>query len=169
MKKIFFFVIVLLFVGQLQAQTPQKVGHFNLNNFLASLPEVGEIDSTLQVYQSTFLDTMKQMQDKLQADYVALQKGADNLTGKEVQQKQEALIKADEELKKYPNFADQMINKRRQELLQPIFEKLDKIVKEIGKEGKYAIILDASLMNALLFAQEADDITPMVREKYDKM
>lgn len=169
MKKIFLLAFVLLMFGQVQAQTPQKVGHFNLNNFLVSLPEVADIDSTLRVYEGTFVDTMKQMQAKLEADFKALQKESNDLTAMEVQKRQEQLYIADDNLKKYPAYVEQMMYIKRQELLLPILEKLDVIVKEIGKTGKYAVILDASMMNALLFAQDADDITPMVKEKYDKL
>lgn len=169
MKKIFFFAVILLFAGQMQAQTPQKVGHFNLGNFLADLPEVADVDSMLQIYQQTLMDTLQQMDAKLKADVEAYQKNRDNLTPLQAQEKEQSFYAADQEVQLYAKKAEQMLGLKRQELLTPILEKLDKIIKEIGKEGKYSIILDASMMNALLFAKETEDVAPLVKAKYDKL
>ncbi len=169
MRKIFFFAFLLLLAGQIQAQTTQKVGHFNLNNFLVTLPEVREVDSLLQIYQGTLVDTMQQMDAKLKADVEAYKKDRNNLTAIQAQKKEQELMQADQNIKLYAQKAEQMMAIKKQELLTPILAKLDKIIKEIGKEGKYSLILDASMMNALLFAKESDDVTEMVRAKYNKM
>ena len=169
MKKILLFAFVLLFAGQMHAQTAQKVGHFNLGNFLAELPEVADVDSMLMIYQKTLLDTLQQMDTKLKADVEAYQKNRGNMTAVQAQEKEQSFYASDQQVQVYAQKADQMLALKRQELLTPILEKLDKIIKEIGKEGKYSIILDASMMNALLFAKETEDVAAMVKAKYDKM
>jgi len=169
MKKILLFAFVLLFAGQMQAQTTQKVGHFNLGNFLAQLPEVADVDSMLQIYQKTLLDTLQQMDTKLKTDVEDYQKNRGNLTAVQAQEKEQSFYAADQQVQQYAQEAEQLLGLKRQELLTPILEKLDVIIKEIGKEGKYAIILDASMMNALLFAKETEDVASLVKAKYDKL
>jgi len=169
MKKILLFAFVLFFAGQMHAQTAQKVGHFNLNNFLVELPEVAEVDSLLQIYQQTLMDTLQQMDAKLKADVEAYQKNRGDLTPVQAREKEQSFYAADQAVQAYAQKADYMLGLKRQELLTPILEKLDTIIKEIGKEGKYAIILDASMMNALLFAKESEDIAALVKAKYEKM
>lgn len=168
MRKIFLFTLTLLFIGQLQAQT-QKVGHFNLGNFLVTLPEVQEVDSLLQIYKGKLTDTLQQMESNLRADIDAYQKGRNDLTAIQAQQKEQELMKGEQELKAYAQKAEYMLGARKEELLTPVLSKLDKVIKEIGKEGGYSIILDASMMNALLFAKETDDVTPLVQKKYNKL
>ncbi len=169
MKKIFLFAFVLLFSSQIYAQTATKVGHFNLGNFLADLPEVADVDSMLQIYQKTLVDTLQQMDAKLKADVEAYQKNRGNLTAVQAQEKEQSFYQADQQVQLYAQKAEQMLAVKRQELLTPILNKLDTIIKEIGKEGKYSIILDASMMNALLFAKESEDVATLVKAKYDKM
>ena len=169
MRKIFFFAFILLLAGQAQAQTAQKIGHFNLNNFLVSLPEVRDVDSLLQIYQGTLVDTMQAMDAKLKSDVEAYKLERNNLTAIKAQEKEQSFMQADQELQYYAKKAEQMMGLKRQELLTPILAKIDVVIKEIGHEDKYSIILDASMMNALLFAQESDDVTAKVKEKYDKL
>jgi len=169
MKKILLFALVLLFTGQIQAQTAQKVGHFNLGNFLAGLPEVADVDSLLQIYQKTLEDTLQQMDTKLKMDVESYQKNRGNMTAVKAQEKEQSFYAADQAVQQYAQKAEYMLAEKRQILLTPILEKLDIIIKEIGKEGKYSIILDASMMNALLFAKETEDVATLVKAKYDKM
>ncbi len=169
MRKILFFAFVLLLSTQSQAQTKQKLGHFNLNNFLVSLPEVADVDSLLQIYQATLIDTLQQMDTKLKADVETYKTQRNDLTAVQAQQKEQAFMQADQEIKLYSQKAEQMMAIRRQTLLTPILGKIDKILKEVGKEGAFSLIIDASMMNALLFAEDANDVTPQVKSKYEKL
>ncbi len=159
---------LLVAATTLGAQTPQKVGHLNLGNFLASLPEVHTVDSLLQQYQQSLLDTLQQMDNKLKTDYEAYQKNINNLTPVQAREKEQQLMKADQEIKAYAQRADSLLAAKRQVLLTPILDKLDKAVKAVGKAGHYAVILDASIMNALLYAEDSDDVEALVREEYKK-
>ncbi|HHH49547.1 MAG TPA: OmpH family outer membrane protein, partial [Saprospiraceae bacterium] len=58
----------------------------------------------------------------------------------------------------------QKIQEKRQAVYEPIFEKVDKAVKEVGKENNYTIIFNEST-GVLLFNIKSDDVSPLVKAK----
>ena len=108
------------------------------------------------------------MDSKLKSDVENYKTQRNDMTAVQAQQKEQAFMQADKEIQMYSKKAEQMMAMKRQILLTPILRKIDTIIKAIGKEGNYSIIIDASMMNALLFATETDDITSLVGSRYEK-
>ena len=44
-------------------------------------------------------------------------------------------------------------------------EKVQKAIQDVGKEGGYTMIFDTSTFNAILFAEDSDDVTSQVKAK----
>ncbi|HRI35447.1 MAG TPA: OmpH family outer membrane protein, partial [Saprospiraceae bacterium] len=64
---------------------------------------------------------------------------------------------------KYQQSAQESLNKRRQELLAPLLNRIDEAIKAIGKEASYTFIFDSSA--GLIFYPESEDITPLILKK----
>ena len=69
-------------------------------------------------------------------------------------------------LKAYAQEVDQKVEILRKQLLQPILMKIDDAIKLIGKENGFSVIFDTS-NGAMLFAQESEDVTALVKKKLD--
>jgi len=50
-------------------------------------------------------------------------------------------------------------------LLKPIYEKADIAVQAVGKENGFSMIFDSGAFNVVLFAEDATDVTPLVKAK----
>ena len=148
--------------------TAQKVGHMNLGNLLAGMPEAGRADSTLVLYQkqeSMKGDTLAKL---FQAEYKVFVEAynAGTLSTIQAQKRQEDLQKKQDVLKAYAQEVDQKVEILRKQLLQPILLKIDDAIRLVGKENNFSVIFDTS-NGAMLFAQESEDVTPLVKKKLD--
>ena len=94
------------------------------------------------------------------ADYQAEQQKG-NLAPIAAQKKEEELQKEQENLRAFEEELKQKLAIRRDLLYSPILDKMDAIVKRIGKDQKYTMIFDSS-QPGYLYLAESDDLGPMV-------
>lgn len=146
--------------------TAQKLGHINIGNIIADMPEAAKADSTLILYQkqeSSKGDTLAKIFQKEYQVFVEAY-NAGTLSPSQAQKRQEELRKNQAIIQNYAEEVRQKVEVLRKQLLQPILNQLDDIIRNIGKEGKYDIIFDAS-SGVFLFAQDSEDVAPLVRKK----
>jgi outer membrane protein len=165
MKKIILMLAVLTAFGT--ALSAQKYGHLNYGNMLTAMPAVKQADSTLAAFQKSRMALVEQMQNKFKENYLTFMKEsqAGLLTPIKQQERQRALEAEQEALKNYEQTVSNEVGQKRESLLSPIIEKLDQAIKMVATEGGYVLVFDSSSFNAILFAQDADDIMPKVKAK----
>lgn len=157
-------IFLLLALGTTQAQ---KFGHINVGNILVLMPETKGADSLLQVYQDSLVAIGQSRADSLKSDIRAFSKAYQEglLTPKQAESKQAELEKRHQEILAFEQQVQNLVAIKREELLTPILEKLQNAIDEVGKEGGYYMIFDTSVVNTILYAQESDDLAPLVKKK----
>jgi outer membrane protein len=167
MKKIMMFGIVLVALSLCTSLQAQKFGHLNSGNLLQALPEVKAADSQLSVFRDQLIkkgeDMAKVFQTKLE-DYLKKAESGE-LSKVQMQEQENALQKERETIMNYEQEVIAKVQQKRQELLNPILQKVETAIQAVGKEGAYTFIFDTSLINTILFASESDDVEPLVRKK----
>ncbi len=145
----------------------QKYGHLNSGNLLALLPATKNANSELTAYQEQLLKAhdvkvkdFRERGGKFMQEY---QSG--KMSAVDAQQQQAALQKEQEDLLKNEQEIVQKVQARREKLLKPILERVDKAIHAVGKERGYTMIFDTSSFNAVLFAKDSDDVMPLVKAK----
>ena len=163
--KIFFSTLILLFGITFQAHA-QKYGHVNSSELIIALPEVKAADSELEAYQQNLLKKGEDMVAEFQKEYQAYgtKANAGELTGVQMQQQEAALSAKQQEIQRYEVEIQQLLAQKRQEVYQPILDKVTKIVQEVGKEMGYTMVFDSG-SGGLLFVDESDDLMPVVRQR----
>lgn len=167
MKKTIF--IIALFLGAIVSNA-QKIGHMNSGNFLAQLPEVARADSGLVLYQKDLMLTGDTLAKAFEVEYKVFVEAynAGTLSQQQTQKRQAELQKQQQTLQTYAQQVDERVANLRRQLLQPILTKLDEAIRAIAKENGYSFIFDTSTGGSL-FAAESDDVTPLVKKKYDSL
>ncbi len=143
----------------------QKVGHVNTVHLIDSLAEARQASVLLKQYEASLAKTGEEMIGKFQEKlkkYKTDVKGG-NMTA--VQQKQvESELEVDQEaIGNYRESAKKSLEKRRMELVQPILDKINKVLNEIGKEENFSFIFDNSM--GILFYRDSEDVSPKVYKK----
>lgn len=166
MRKIFFSVLTLIFLFGITLDA-QKYGHLNSGNLLQSLSEVKSADEQLKAFQAELLKKgegmAKSFETKFKAYYAKAEAG--ELSQVQMQQEEQKLQAERESIMAYEQEIMQKVAEKREELLKPILEKVDQAIQAVGKENSYMMIFDTSLPNAILFVEEADDVTALVKQK----
>lgn len=165
-----FFTVALLCTFYLpgQAQDPDliKIGYTNLDYIFGLLPDAKTISSELTSYQN-------QLQKQLQSKYQEFQDklndyqqkaGTGEMIPEVMKDKEDELNTLRQSIEKFQKDADASIQKKQAELMQPIYEKIQKAVNDVAKENSYTQVFssDVGTYPVLLYVRDQDNLTNLV-------
>ncbi|MCB9315572.1 MAG: OmpH family outer membrane protein [Lewinellaceae bacterium] len=138
----------------------------NLGNLLDELPETAKAEATLRVFADSLNQKDSVLTMAFQEAYLQLKKEYDEggLTQVQVQERQLALEKQRQDIQKYEEEAQALLDTKRQELLAPILKRIDDAIKAVAKDNGLLMIFDVS-SGSMLFAAETIDVTSLVKTK----
>ena len=162
-KVLTFFAAFMLFAITTNAQ---KFGYLNSALLLSELPEVKAADSDLEAFQKQLIASGETMVKSFEAKYqkYAQQANEGVLSQVQMQQKEAELGQEQQKIQQYELEVQQKILQKREELYQPILDKVKVALEAIGNEKGYTMIFDAS-GGVLLHAKESEDVMPLVKAK----
>ncbi|HRJ15204.1 MAG TPA: OmpH family outer membrane protein [Saprospiraceae bacterium] len=155
---------LLLMFGLTQTMSAQKFGYINSSMILAELPEVKGAEATLEALQQQLQKKGQSMLEKLQADYAVVQQKVERgeLSPKQQETEGARLKAAEEEIGKFEQNMMAQLENKRNELLKPIYDKVNQAIKDVAKENGFQFIFDQGV---LLFAEESQNVAPLVKSK----
>ncbi len=167
MKRSIVFLMIVALAGMgisLQAQN-LKFGHINSQELLKAMPENDSAQAQLQRFAQQLQDQMDELQveynRKLQ-DYQAQQ---DQLTDLIRKTKEQDLIDLQKKIQDFQAAAQQEMQKKQQEMLQPIIDKANNAIKEVARENGFIYIFDIAGGTILYYSEKSVDILPLVKKK----
>jgi outer membrane protein len=165
MKAIFqYSLVALLLLAATVSATAQKFGYVNSAEILSELPAMKAAESNLEGLQKQLQKKGQAMVQEFQTDYQALQQEAQAGTMSPKQQ-QEAAAKLqvrEEEIGQFEQSMMADLQKKRADLLEPIYEDINNAIKEVAEENGYQFIFDQQV---LLYGQESQDVSALVKAK----
>ncbi len=159
--------VIALFISMssgANAQGAQKIGYIDFNGLIAAMPGVDSVKIKLQKYQQTLTDQMDAMRAEFENKYLDYQQQSASMSDLIKQTKEKELQDLQGRIDGFQTKAQQDLQAKQQELLQPVVDKAKAAVKEVAKENKYTYILN-SIDEIVLYAEPSDDITPIVKKK----
>ncbi len=144
----------------------QKFGFMNSAAIMAEVPEVKQAESNLKAYQEQLSKQGQQKVEALQAKYADLAKKEKQgeIAPKALQEQVEKLKAEEEDLGKLEQDMQNQLAQKREALLQPILDKINKAITDVSKENGFTYVFDSSA-GMLLYADETTDISNLVRAK----
>lgn len=162
MKKLVLFLSIALISFSSFAQT--KVGTIDADYIMAQLPEMTQVNEGMQTYND---DLQKDLEKNI-SDYEILVKDyQDNnttFTEEEKKTKENDIISLENDIKGFRQKAGVMMQMKRNELTQPLYEKINEAMLQVIQEENYTQILHSG-GNSLAFSAEEYDITMKVIKK----
>lgn len=143
-------VFVILIGQKADAQT-FKFAHINSDELIKSMPEYDTAMAKLQRTQKELINQMQIMQVELNNKVEAYNKESKNLTDLVKQTKEQELSDINKRIQDFQQQAQTQLQELQTTLTQPIFAKVDKAIKEVGKEGGYIYVVDVSKGDILYF------------------
>lgn len=147
-----------------------KIGYTNIELVLAYMPEARQMEKTLQTYQKKLAEQIqtkeKYAMDKLQDYQTKIEKNQLSPDAKAAAEKE--LQKLDQEIQQFAQESEYNLMAKREELLQPIVEKLQKAIDETAEAKGFTYILNQTTsagVSTILYGPDENDITEDLMKK----
>ncbi len=159
MKKI---IIAMLLVLPMVASA-QKFGHINTQELFAQMPEVAQVKLKMDTIQNQYETQLASMNEEIQKKLQDYQAQEATMADAIKQIRQQELQEMQQRIQLFYQTAEQDIQRKQQELLAPVHEKMAKAIKAVGERENYTYIFDSQAM--VHIGADAIDATPAVKKE----
>lgn len=159
MKKIFL-TLALICPMMLLAD---KFGYVNTDELFQAMPEVATVRAQMDTINSQYESQLSMMQEEFQKKYQDYQQAAATMPDAIRQMREQELSEMQQRIQTFYQTAEQDIQKKQQELIVPIQEKMLKAIQAVGEKDSYTYIFDSR--SILYKSAEALDVQPAVRKQ----
>ena len=159
---------VALSLSALSAQAQQlKFGHFDSGAFLQSMPEALNIQKTLNDEQSKMENQLVSLQEDFNKQVQSYQQKAQSMTKEQAQAKESELQEMQQRIIAFRTSAIQDLQKKQQELIAPLLQKVKDAVQQVGVNNGFTYIFEREQGAGLVvFAgSKSVDVTPLVKKQ----
>lgn len=159
MKK--FFITLALMMPMLVSA--QKFGHINTQELFAQMPEVATVKAQMDTIQGQYETQLALMQEEFQKKVQDYQAQEPTMADAIKQIRQQELQEMQQRIQLFYQTAEQDIQKKQQELLAPVHDKMAKAIKAVGEKEGYTYVFDSQAM--VHIGNDANDVTPSVKKE----
>ncbi len=146
------------------AQGTLKFGHINSTQLLSVMPETKNADSLLQKFGASLENQMKTMSAEYQSKVSDFKAKEASMAEPIHDAKMKEISDLEQRIQDFQESAQSSMQKKKEELYNPVIKKVEDAIKAVAKEKAYSYIFDTSV-GAVLYAQDSDDIMPLVKTK----
>lgn len=164
MKKIFIVAFAIISFATSNNCFAQKSGYVNLNDLLLLMPERKKAETDVQEYAKQLESQLKAMSTEYENKVADYQKQEALMTEPVKADKQKELADLEERIRNFQTTAQESLQKKQNELLEPMVKKAKKAIEDVAKENGYKQIFDVS-QGVVLYNDPADDIMALVKKK----
>lgn len=141
----------------------QKFGHVNVQEVMASMPEFikakGDIEATVKQYEND----LKAMQDELQKKSQEYEKTKSTMTATKQKETEAGLQEMYQKIQQTYADNQQALQKKQQEKMIPISNKVQQAIQMVGKNGGYVYIMDVTSGIPYISQTLSKDVTSEVK------
>jgi len=161
-SKVLVVVLAMSFISFGSFAQKQKYGHIDSNELLKLMPGRDSAISKITDYAKTLENQAKGMQAEFDTKYQDYLANEGTLTDLIKQTKAKELQDMQDRITNFQTSAEEDLQKKQSELLQPIIDKAKAAIEKVAKANAYTYIFDAGL-GVLLYADPTEDIMPLVK------
>lgn len=144
------------------AQKKQKIGHIDSQELLQLMPGRDSAVNVITEYAKTLENQIKGMQTEFESKYQDFLANEANMTDLIKQTKTRELQDIQTRIEAFQTSAEEDLQKKQTELLQPIIDKAKEAIEKVAKANDYTYVIDAGL-GVLLYSDPTDDLMPLVK------
>ena len=159
-------IVVVAFAGKNAMAQSFKFGHINSDELIQTMPEYDSATVKLEKFRKELVNALELMGVELNNKNEAYQKESKNLSDIVKQTKEQELVDMQKRIQDFQNNAQTQLQNKQTEVFQPIYAKVDKAIKDVGKENGFFYVFDVA-KGALLYFDETKSVNvmPLVKTK----
>lgn len=171
MKKFLKLTLTLMLVFSASSLFAQKFGRVDLAAIVTAMPEYKEAEANLQVYGKDLQDQLEQIQVEFNNRYLEYEKNVATYSDSVRQLKERELTELQQRFQDFQQVAQQDMQKKEAELINPVYTKANDAVKVVSTRGGYIAVFNtagdqpASAGLAYFNAEALTDITAEVKKE----
>ncbi len=158
------FVLLCVLPFSLMAQEV-KLGHVNFQEIVSLMPELTTIQKTLDDQSKVIETELGQMNEEFNGKLKDFQDKQATMPETIKQTRQTELQDIQQRIQTFRQTASTDLQKKQQELLAPVYQRINKAISEIAAEGKYLYIFQSDPQILIYQAPSSNDITKQVEKK----
>jgi outer membrane protein len=162
MKKITFLVLISLIT--LSTFSQNKFGYIDSQELLMLMPERKNAESEVQNFAKSLESQLAAMTAEYQESVQDYQSNEASYTDLIKQDKIAEITGLEQRIQAFQQNAQQSLQKKEQELLEPILSKARSAIEEVATEGNFTYIFDKSV-GSILYAKESENVLSLVKKK----
>lgn len=144
-------VMLMAFFGQKAMAQNMKFGHINSDELIQALPEFDSASVQLENFRKELINALELMTVELNNKSDAYQKESKNYTDVVKQTKEQEMVDMNRRIQEFQNNAQGQLQEKQAALFQPIYAKVDKAIKDVGKENGFLYVFDVAKGSLLYF------------------
>ena len=144
MKKLVKLAMVVLLTVSASTAFGQKFGRVDLAAIVPSMPEYQEAVTNLEVYGKDLQDQLEQIMVEFNTLYSNYEKNAVTMTDSVRQLKERELGELQQRYQDFQQIAQQDMQRKEAEVMNPIYTKADEAVKKVAAAGGYVAIFNTA-------------------------
>ncbi len=156
---------LLFILCGVQAQQTLKIGHVNIQELVQKHPAMDSIKVLLQKEQTEMEEVYNEMLEEHEARIQKFENESDSYSDFVKKTKQEEILEQAQKIQNYNQSAQQQLQQRNMELIQPIYQQINQEITNIAGQNHFTYVLDVSTGSVAYISPESEDITPLVLER----
>ena len=165
MKKI---IMVLMLMAPM-ATFAQKFGHVDAQAIMQAMPEFIKARGDLEAQGKEYENDLKAMQDELQRKSEEYDKTKSTMNATKQQETEASLQQMYMKIQQTSQDYQNQLSKMQQEKIAPIMNKITTAIQNVGKNGGYVYIMDASMGIPYISQTLSKDVTADVKAEIQKI
>ena len=162
MKKITF--LAILSIVTLSTIAQNKFGYIDSQELLILMPERKTAETEVQNFAKSLETQLGSMTAEYQQSVQEYQTNEATYTDLVKQDKIAEITGLEQRIQAFQQNAQQSLQTKEQELLEPILSKARKAIEDVATEGNYTYIFDKSI-GSILYAKESENVLSLVKKK----
>lgn len=162
LKKIALIMLCALPLG-LFAQ--DKLGHINSKEIISVMPEVAGIEKTVDELGKKWESEIMKMREEYNAKIKEYQEKQETMPDGIKQIRMSEIQEVEQRINTFQQTAYTDLQKKQQELITPVIDKVKKAINEVGAETNLTYIFDLSSQSIIYQSPKSNDITALVKKK----
>ena len=162
MKKIL--LLSLTFLISISSFSQNKFGYIDSQELLLLMPERKTAEEEVQAFAKSLESQLQAMTAEYQQSVQEYQANEATYTDLVKQDKVTEITGLEQRIQSFQQNAQQALQSKEQELLEPILQKARKAIEDVASEGDYTYIFDKSV-GSILYVKESENILDKVKKK----
>jgi outer membrane protein len=159
-------IIVIALTGSSAMAQTLKFGHINSDELIQIMPEYDSATVTLEAFRKDLINALELMSVEFNNKNEAYQKDSKNLSDIVKQTKEQELIDMQKRIQDFQNNAQTQLQNKQAEVFQPIYAKVDKAIKDVGKDNGFLYVFDVAKGSLLYYDEtKSTNVLSLVKTK----